>query len=288
MHRKPREGKGYIAMAARSKVPYGEDEDEKIAAARAQISNHEEDRQALLLEHVGMVETLNGWRDGILAIGTFGFDEIVVEGDKADAAEPTTGDDEAKTRGLLKAAAGFEHKKDDPVDVLGSKPQVGPVSLLQHPQAESTMEVEAKSEKKEERTRTTLADLFSRHDVQDEKPPESGGKKDAGGEDGRKKAARCVKPGEAAAKAAAVARSKGEDPGTSAKIQKLMAKMLKRKIHPEAEREMSVKGVGGVKDIREHPTVHQELDGSNNHRYAVLGDSSQRSKKGWTNKISVI
>lgn len=172
-----------------------------------------------------MVETLNGWRDGILAIGTFGFDEIVVEGDKADAAEPTTGDDEAKTRGLLKAAAGFEHKKDDPVDVLGSKPQVGPVSLLQHPQAESTMEVEAKSEKKEERTRTTLADLFSRHDVQDEKPPESGGKKDAGGEDGRKKAARCVKPGEAAAKAAAVARSKGEDPGTSAKIQKVRSSL---------------------------------------------------------------
>ncbi|XP_049935925.1 protein TILLER ANGLE CONTROL 1 isoform X2 [Nymphaea colorata] len=298
MHRKPRESKGYIAMVARSKVPGGEDED-KLTAAGGQ-SNHEEDKQALLLEHVGLVETLNGWHDGILAIGTFGFDEIMVEEDDADVFEPTLGRDEAKTRELLKATAGFARRKDETINVLGSKPQVGlgsadgddyethRLSLLQHPQEDSILEVETKSEMKEERTRTTLADLFSRHDVHDEPSAESGEKKDAGARDGGKKPTCCVKPGEAAAKAAAAAGSKGEETGASAKIQKLMAKMMKRKIHPEAENYTGPKGAGKVKEIQECATVYQEADGSSSRKYAMLGGSTQRSKKSWMNKISVI
>ncbi|GMN42849.1 hypothetical protein TIFTF001_012059 [Ficus carica] len=218
------------------------------------LHTNDKDTQALL-KKVVLIDALDGWKDGILAIGTFGFDplkpfnqqkeylvleseeddeespEFSLEGsdsdiDNDDYSDDTTVEDEEVNPLMLSTDLGHSFKDVGKPDFLVSFDGVSLASSEGAAAQENTNSLQSDLEKKKV-GRTTLADLFLAD--ADIKLKIDSGK---------------VLPHDSAKKTNAKAKRslsfakkfipKVKDETSPIKnIQRMMKRMLKRKIHPE-------------------------------------------------------
>ncbi|XP_010661481.1 protein TILLER ANGLE CONTROL 1 [Vitis vinifera] len=209
------------------------------------------DTQALL-KHVALVDMLDGWKDGILAIGTLGFDDPLYsfssekecamtdeeEGEDEEEeevyslnnengeVEDEDEEDETEVNPLVFSAFGDNVPKPIPIMTVDGVPLSRFVGSSHEVGIESfTTENDQRKSKGE---RTTLADLFSADSEVRAKVDPEGLKVDSG-----KKPAPRSKNGLSFAKK--LIPRVGEDSRPIKKLHQLMTRMLKRKIHPELE-----------------------------------------------------
>ncbi|KAF8379952.1 hypothetical protein HHK36_027418 [Tetracentron sinense] len=215
---------------------------------------------AALLEPVNLVDVLDGWKDGILTIGTFGFDHVKASQELPEeysvkeeehSVTEDEGDDleDEELQPLVVKAFKQEFEKvfssnpdaDVPKPHLLTTVDDTPLfRFLESPKVKFDSE---NGKKKKKGERTTLADLFSADlDVSgksdsDELPPDSG-----------KKPALRTKHGLSFAKK--FVSRKGEDSHPIRKLHQMMRKMLKKKIHPELEGK--IHGMAGSEEISDN------------------------------------
>ncbi|XP_010267458.1 PREDICTED: uncharacterized protein LOC104604690 isoform X2 [Nelumbo nucifera] len=218
---------------------------------KTEVVTYENDTEALL-EHVNLVDVLEGWKDGLLSIGTLGFDPLkrsnqpneysvdhiqveysMMEEEEEDADEEEDAENEGELNPLVvkafkrefeKVLGSYTDSNSQKSDVLRADIDDTPlIRFLESPEIRNACD-NSESDKKK---RTTLADLFSadrevpRKLDSTEVPPDSG-----------KKTLECrTKHGVSLAKK--LLPRKGEDSRPITKLQRLMKRMLKRKIHPE-------------------------------------------------------
>ncbi|XP_057980396.1 protein TILLER ANGLE CONTROL 1 [Malania oleifera] len=206
-----------------------------------------------LLKNVGPVDAMDGWRDGILTIGTFGFDaykEEYEEEDEDEEEEEEDGEEEysftsadneeedAKDQeGELNPLVFAGYKKGVTGEVKGEDVIVTVDGMLVGGAPELAMGLEysgivASDEGKKKGERTTLADLFLADSEMMIK--RKGGSKEAAVVDSGKKPAP-LRPKNGLSFAKKLIPRVKEDSRPIRKLHRLMRKMLKRKIHPELQ-----------------------------------------------------
>ncbi|KAA8516208.1 hypothetical protein F0562_019387 [Nyssa sinensis] len=218
------------------------------------VANIDADTQ-VLLEHVTLVDVL----DGILTIGTLGFDPLKDFNEKTEypiaykePSEECDGegeeylvddheyednemeDEELNPLVLTALRHGFE--KDSAAALNSDDQNAGKADLIMTidgtPLSSRPLEfgLDSNNDKRKKRSgeRTTLADLFSAESDASTKPDHGKVQTEAS-----KKAALQVKNGRSFAKK--IIPRVGEDSRPIQKLQRLMTRMLKRKIHPDLE-----------------------------------------------------
>ncbi|KAF5743889.1 hypothetical protein HS088_TW08G00477 [Tripterygium wilfordii] len=224
---------------------------------KPEFATSELDRQALL-KQAALVNVLDGWRDGILTIGTFGLesfdppriidqkhdylilrtreDEFEVEDDHeetfyVDNAEDINNEDYYNNRKYEEQEEAaeemsplmfttFERNFDFIDDV--------PLPFYGSSQVQPDLGVAAIDQRKKKGERVTLADLFSADSDVKTKPTLEKNELDSG-------KLRRLKTKNGLSIAKKLIPLVGEDSRPIKKLNKLMRKMLKRKIHPEPE-----------------------------------------------------
>ncbi|OVA04436.1 hypothetical protein BVC80_301g5 [Macleaya cordata] len=205
-----------------------------------------------LLDNVTLVDVLDGWKDGILTIGTFGFDPLTeneysvnCEEEEKDVDEETeeeysVGVQEEKPNPIVVKAFKQEFQKviGSDLDTCISKADhlistVDDAPLLRFLQSPQIRSDDVWIEKKK---RTTLADLLSADsdDVVGKSDPDEGLK-----QSGKKQACRTKNGLSFAAKK--LMPRKAEDSRPIKKLHRMVSKMLKKKIHPDLEGKIHVK-----------------------------------------------
>ncbi|KAI3933662.1 hypothetical protein MKW92_027569 [Papaver armeniacum] len=204
-------------------------------------TNNSHDKE-VLLDNVTLVEVLDGWKDGILTIGTFGFDplkeneENSPDNNKEYVQEEEEENSAQKNEGMLNRVVvkAFEieflremgSNLDASVPTIDHlTPTVEDAPLLKFIESPEIKADEVEIDKKK---RTTLADLFSADSVDgamkksglDEEKPESN-KKSSATKTGHSFGKKLMPP-------------KGET-RVIKKLHKMVTKMLKKKIHPDLE-----------------------------------------------------
>ncbi|XP_039008333.1 protein TILLER ANGLE CONTROL 1-like [Hibiscus syriacus] len=204
-----------------------------------------------LLEQVALSDMLDGWRDGILTIGTFGFDPLKQNDYLAPGSYKDDDDDEEEAEEELYTdnndeedvendsdeeenplvLSAFEHSLEDvdhatygETDVMM---MVDGVSGSTDPDIKFDLEV-AEGHSGKLRRRTTLADLFSEDSDIKKKPCPL----ELDSDSSKKPSAR-TKNGLSFAKK--LIPQVGEDSRPIKMLHHMMRRMLKRKIHPELE-----------------------------------------------------
>ncbi|CAK9137209.1 unnamed protein product [Ilex paraguariensis] len=228
------------------------------------------DRQALLGQVVVLADVLDGWREGVLTIGTFGFDPLKdfnqhkewppitdrstdkdneEEEDEEQEAYSIDSDSEnndledeanplvftALKRGLGKDHIGSDCDQNGPklVDLITINniiDSINPVSPRPHDQEHGFNSNFLEYDKMKKKERTTLADLFSA-DADADVHAKPDQVKIL--QEISKKPAPHAKNGLSFAKK--LIPRVGEDSRPIQKLHRLMTKMLKRKIHPDLE-----------------------------------------------------
>ncbi|XVF22316.1 hypothetical protein REPUB_Repub12eG0162500 [Reevesia pubescens] len=211
-----------------------------------------------LLEQVALVDVLDGWRDGILTIGTFGFDPLKTLGEQNDYLSSKSNDDEEEEE-RFSDNYDEEEEEEEEDDYNNSDEEVNPLmfSTFDHSfeDVESNVDygkphdvimtvdgvglgstghgikfeldaTEGHSGKL--RRRTTLADLFSEDSDMKKKQSPLEFKSNS-----CKKASIRTKSGLSFAKK--LIPQVGEDSRPIKMLHQMMRRMLKRKIHPELE-----------------------------------------------------
>ncbi|KAK3194557.1 hypothetical protein Dsin_025867 [Dipteronia sinensis] len=210
-----------------------------------------------LLEQVALVDVLDGWRDGILTIGTFGFDALksfdqpkeyfVFESDEEEEEEEEGGEhdsidnydddhdqdnniaeDEEEVNPLMFTT--FEHNfKDMTTSASGKTDMI--ITLDGVPLNPTEIGFSAEGDQGKKRGRTTLADLFS-EDSDIYKKPINPNESDTNFSAGKKQSVR-AKNGLSFAKK--LIPHVKEEARPMKKLNQMVRRMLKRKIHPELE-----------------------------------------------------
>ncbi|KAL5719129.1 hypothetical protein ACHQM5_011953 [Ranunculus cassubicifolius] len=180
-----------------------------------------------LLDEVTLADI---WKDGILSIGTFGFHhedvDIMKEQEQGEVPHPFMAFKQEVPENMKSdISATIPDNRD--IDIEASD-----APLLQFPEV-TNMIIEVEAEKK----RITLADLFKEETVTTvipetvaDKPVVEAHKKPVYREKGRLSFGKKHK-------------DKGEDSQTIRKVQRVMSKMLKKKIHPDIEGKILEKDV---------------------------------------------
>ncbi|XWS46278.1 hypothetical protein CRYUN_Cryun14cG0051400 [Craigia yunnanensis] len=215
-----------------------------------------------LLEQVALIDVLDGWRDGILTIGTFGFDPLKSFSEQKDYLALDTDEEEAEAEEERYSNKNDNEEEDDDYDDEdnNSDEEVNPLifSTFEHsfedvesnfdhakygkPDVIMTVDGVAGSTDHEIkfdleateghsgklRRRTTLADLFSEDSDMKKKPSPLEFDSNS-----CKKASVRTKNGLSFAKK--LIPQVGEDSRPIKKLHQMMRRMLKRKIHPELE-----------------------------------------------------
>ncbi|XP_021889574.1 uncharacterized protein LOC110808391 isoform X3 [Carica papaya] len=224
-----------------------------------------------LLEQVAFVDVLEGWKDGILTIGTFGFDplknthkqkqhfflgsdeeeeldEDYNEGENTHPAEDD--DDEDADQFSISDDDNNEDEEEDNKSRKVEDEEVNPLILRTFDEGRSNMDDEERLRKGDElimsvelgaivhvtteieqavqKRRTTLAELFMADSDDMEKKVEGGDEFEV-----TKKA--CIRTKNGLSFAKKLIPHVGDDSRPIKKIQQMMKRMLKRKIHPELE-----------------------------------------------------
>ncbi|KAJ9171552.1 hypothetical protein P3X46_014906 [Hevea brasiliensis] len=228
-------------------------------AKKAESITSEADKQALL-KQVALVDVLDGWKDGILTIGTLGLDplkpfnqqneyfvlesEEVVEDDddeynhEADEQEQYSvysdeedsninEDEEEEEEENPLIYTRFEHNFEELASTFDANAGKSKEIMIIDPM-ETNSNVHENSERKRKGERITLAELFLADSDMKKKTESFELKSDSG-----KKQAVRAKNGLFFAKK--LIPHVGEDSRPIKKFHQLMRRMLKRKIHPELE-----------------------------------------------------
>ncbi|RWR88886.1 hypothetical protein CKAN_01792800 [Cinnamomum micranthum f. kanehirae] len=242
MHRKFHRNVDYLMVTPNKDLP-----DEK--------STCDQETKALLHQgHVALIDALDDWQDGILAIGTFGLDhfpfseaEYLVPEQQVSVTKGETGDEEVErylavvmkepdeafvtnNESYEKAKEVMEEESSGSVaSVIGADAVPDDPVRQFVPMEEICSSDDADKEKmKKKGERTTLADLFSadaaagKCNAEDEKIPIVCVKNQS---ERRTKHVKSL--------AKKLVPWKGEDSRPTAKLHRLLTKILKRKIHPE-------------------------------------------------------
>ncbi|KAI9180086.1 hypothetical protein LWI28_001031 [Acer negundo] len=213
-----------------------------------------------LLEQVTLVDVLDGWRDGILTIGTFGFDTLksldqpkeyfVFESDEEEEEEEEGGErdsinnddddeddheqdnniaeDEEEVNPLMFTT--FEHNfKDMTTSARGKTDMI--ITLEGVPLNPTEIGFSTEGDQGKKRGRTTLADLFS-EDSDIYKKPINPNEPETNFSAGKKQSVRAKNGLSFAKKLIPHVR---EEARPMKKLNQMMRRMLKRKIHPELE-----------------------------------------------------
>ncbi|XP_050235937.1 protein TILLER ANGLE CONTROL 1 [Mercurialis annua] len=214
---------------------------------KAEFIKNEGDKQALL-KQVALVDVLDGWRDGILTIGTLGLDPLkpfdqqnqyfVLESEHEDQYQEDDDDhngDELEQSPVTNSSSfkqehsniGYESCDDDEED------EVNPLIFTRFDHnfdIGSTLDIKSESDDiKEKGKRITLAELFL--EDSDVKKKKDSVQTDQHIKPGKKSTV--PKTGLSFAKK--LIPSVGDDSRPIKKLNKLMKRMLKRKIHPDVE-----------------------------------------------------
>ncbi|KAH7519442.1 protein TILLER ANGLE CONTROL 1 isoform X2 [Ziziphus jujuba] len=230
---------------------------------KTELVTSDKDTQALL-KQVALVDALDGWKDGILTIGTFGFDplkpfnqqpkeylvleseeddeesrEYLLDSNDEDGENDNVEDEEVNPLMFTSLGHSFEdvgpnfdadvlEKPDDVLLTLDGVPLAPYVGSDHHHGLGMEQEICAVDQKKKKGERTTLADLFlADADVKmkldsGKVMPKSNKKLNVGSKNGLSFAKKFIP------------RVK-EDSSPIKNLQRLMKRMLKRKIHPEID-----------------------------------------------------
>ncbi|XP_058104907.1 protein TILLER ANGLE CONTROL 1-like [Magnolia sinica] len=236
------------------------------------------DTDALLNDHVTIVDVLSGWQDGILTIGTFGLDQLkhFPPDDEYSVQEQeysvTEGDDTVNDAGEAEEEQEEFHPsavnafKEELEKVFGANPDASAIGdemlkpdaaadnplrrFLSTPEFNGGDELEKDKKKKGERT--TLADLFS--------ADAASAASAAAGKCGSGKASpgSGKKPACSTKHVRSLAKKlmpwKGEESHPTRKIHRMVTKMLKRKIHPELDHEIHG-AVGSIDAFKVDPSI---------------------------------
>ncbi|XP_026397401.1 uncharacterized protein LOC113292748 [Papaver somniferum] len=204
-------------------------------------TNNSHDKE-VLLDNVTLVEVLDGWKDGILTIGTFGFDplkeneEFSPDNNKEYVQEEEEENSAEKNKGMLNPvvvkAFEIEFLKEMGSNLDASVPRLDHLTptvedapLLKFIESPEIKADEVETDKKK---RTTLADLFSADSV--DGAMEKSGLDEEKSESNNKSSA--TKTGHSFGKK--LMPPKGET-RVIKKLHKMVTKMLKKKIHPDLE-----------------------------------------------------
>ncbi|KAF5184574.1 Tac1 [Thalictrum thalictroides] len=214
---------GYIASPKKDDFSYHVNKTETVTT--------EADTKALL-EYVNLVDV---WKDGILTIGTFGFDQPQDECsiEKEEQEEEVEEEEDQSITATKKQSSPLVANASPKLEMvlLGLKPDttvVNPDITVNVEETPDTLPLLQLVESTNERKRVTLADLLATTEVDVVKmpnavkvPKESSKKKSAGSE---KKGVLSFgkKP-------------KDENSRLKRKLQKMISKMLKKKIYPDLE-----------------------------------------------------
>ncbi|XVE77313.1 hypothetical protein DITRI_Ditri13aG0052300 [Diplodiscus trichospermus] len=238
-----------------------------------------------LLEQVALVDVLDGWRDGILTIGTFGFDPLKSFNEQKEYLALDTDDEDGEAVEERYSHHNDDEEEDDDYDDNdddndnNSDEEVNPlifnsledveskVDHVKYGKPEVIMTVDGvwgstDHEIKFEldategcsgklRRRTTLADLFSEDSDMKKKPCPTEFHSNS-----CKKATVRTKNGLSFAKK--LIPQVGEDSRPIKKLHQMMRRMLKRKIHPELE------GRGNKQDGPYKPSLSDVLASKKN------------------------
>ncbi|XP_052194061.1 protein TILLER ANGLE CONTROL 1 [Diospyros lotus] len=232
----------------------------KEEKSKAELVNTEADTQ-VLLESVTLANVLDDWSDGILTIGTFGLDPVSVfskinvssvfgkeeeccdeleeygadKGDESDEENEMEGWDKEEVHPLVFAALDDEGGNglnyDEKADFIMAG--AGDGSVIPLPLEIGLDANEDKETKKRERT--TLADLFSADSEIVKKRDRSKLHLDS------KRKADDLHPKKGLSFAKKLISRVGEDAHPVKKLQRMIRRMMKRKIHPDFEGELQIK-----------------------------------------------
>ncbi|KAK4379164.1 hypothetical protein RND71_001026 [Anisodus tanguticus] len=170
--------------------------DRNVKKDEAKISNANIGRTQILLQDASMAHMLDSWKGGILTIGTFGFDPLIKD----------------QSSGL-----------DD--DIEDEDDQECEITVSDHEDQNPLISTDDVSDKSSKKERITLADLFSADKKKVQLPDMHVT---------NKKASKAqVKSGISFAKK--LTPRVQEDSRPILKLQQLMTRALKRKVHPDME-----------------------------------------------------
>ncbi|KAL1200272.1 Protein TILLER ANGLE CONTROL 1 [Cardamine amara subsp. amara] len=227
------------------------------------VSEIEKNTKAIL-DQVGLVDALDNWFDGVLTIGTFGFDTINFQ------EEDQNDDDECEGVDLdyvvvdgsiiknfdqeLDPLISNENKFSDDHDdiVVFDSDQVDSIKPVETPVVVAAVEAEIEPQKK----RTTLAELFMEDPDENEdtwrgKKPMNPNLDDEEIKYNKQNESKLSKKFSFAKKKLIMSKSKDEEKGSRPikKMHQMIKRMLKKKIHPDMEATKAFK-----KDIPNKPT----------------------------------
>ncbi|KAM7276714.1 hypothetical protein ACFE04_018580 [Oxalis oulophora] len=186
-----------------------------------------------LLEQVALVDVLDGWKDGILTIGTFGFDPLKPENEEIDQFTLENGDTELEYDNEI-----YEDDDEEEEEEYVGNEEENPLifTTFEHNFEYTSSgnlicgEIDdaiTEMDQARNRKRTTLAELFHA-DSDIMKKKQDSHELDKNPND--KKAANLRNKNDRS-----FAKKFGEESRPLKKLNKLMRKMLKRKIHPELD-----------------------------------------------------
>ncbi|CAE6054108.1 unnamed protein product [Arabidopsis arenosa] len=236
------------------------------------ISEIEKNTKAIL-DQVGLVDALDNWFDGVLTIGTFGFDTLnFKEEDEKDDDECESVDldyvvidgsiiknvDQELDPLISEENKFYDHHKDVGA-VLESTDHFGSTKTAETPVVTVAAEAEIEPQKK----RTTLAELFMEdHEVHDEGYDTWHGKQPKNPNlDGvevkyyKQNGSKLSKKFSFVKKKLAMSKSKDEEKDLRPikKMRQMIKRMLKKKIHPDIDATKALK-----KDVPYKPTRNCE------------------------------
>lgn len=213
----------------------------------------------LFCDGVVLEDVLDGWSEGIFAVGTFGLDSLNTNKERkvkeVEYAEYYV--DYASSDYDVEGESQEEEEVNPLVGKYGSgsvsvadcsKPNIGLVVGSTEVKLDSDDSLNDGQKKKAQRT--TLADLFSA-DTDGNEKRDSG---EVTPENGKKPAFR---PKNGLSFAKKLIPHVGDDRGRITKLQRLMTRMLKKKIHPDIEGKIQKSEGPNKAIVREHPAGNQ-------------------------------
>ncbi|KAJ6328838.1 hypothetical protein OIU77_010510 [Salix suchowensis] len=206
---------------------------------KAESITNEADKQALL-KQVALVDVLDGWKDGILTIGTLGLDPLKPfnqQNDQYFILESEEEEEEEEEKEAEMDSVDDDYFDDDNVEDEEVNPLI--YATFEHSfegigtntvtcDVITSSSITEQEQRKQKRERITLAELFL-EDADMKKKLDS---VEIETKSGHKKPVARAKGGLSFAKKLLRPRA-GEDPRLIKKFNQLMRRMLKRKIHPE-------------------------------------------------------
>ncbi|CAA7044349.1 unnamed protein product [Microthlaspi erraticum] len=207
-----------------------------------------------ILDQVGLVDALDNWFDGVLTIGTFGFDTLKFQ---EEVDEVDDDDDECESVGLdyvvvdgsiiknfdqeldpliSNEIKSYDHHLD--LGVLNTE-YFNSIKVVERPVIAATVEAELEPQKK----RTTLADLFMEDRDEDDdkwhskKKPKNPNLDDHEVKYHKRKGSKLNSKFSFRKKKMVMSKSKDkeEEPRPIKKVHQMIKKMLKKKIHPDID-----------------------------------------------------